>query len=383
MAAPPEALTPALERCVGDAERFLADDFGRRATLRPGDAGTFDDLLSLETVDTLLTTSGLRVPALRVVKNGAPIPAKRWTTSARIGGVPMRELVDPRRLMAEFDDGATIALQGLQRYWSPLRTFCRELEVELGHPCQANAYLTPAGAQGLALHHDGHDVFVLQIFGSKHWEVHDGDEVRQVDLRPGDCLYLPAGTRHAARAQEAASGHITVGVLATSWRSMVERVVAAALEDPGFEAGLPAGWHRDPDRFAEALADRLTIAIERLTKLDTPGVARREADEFLRSRHPLVAGTFAARTRAGTGVDESTRVRRRPGAVAELRPGADDLVLLIGDRELHMPSWVEPAVRTVVDGDVHAVVDVPSLDTESALVLVRRLVREGVLEVVT
>jgi uncharacterized RmlC-like cupin family protein len=374
----------ALQRCVGDVGRFLADDLGRRPALRTGEAGTFDDLLSLADVDMLLTTAGLRVPALRVVKNGTPIPAGRWTTSARIGGVAMREIVDPRRLLAEFDDGATVALQGLQRYWPPLRTFCRELEVELGHPCQANAYLTPAGAQGLALHHDSHDVFVLQIFGSKHWEVHDGDEVAQIDLRPGDCLYLPAGTPHAARAQEEASGHITVGVLSTTWGAMVERALAEALEDPGFETALPAGWHHDPDRFAAALADRLTIAIERLGKVDVPDLARRTADEFLRSRHPQVAGTFAARTRSGAGVDETTRVRCPPAAVAEARPGADDLALLIGDRELHMPAWVEPAVRTLTDGRTHAVTDVvPPLDLESALVLVRRFVREGVLEVVT
>jgi hypothetical protein len=165
---------------------------------------------------------------------------------------------------------------------------------------------------------------------------------------------------------------------------MVERALAEALEDPGFETALPAGWHHDPDRFAAALADRLTIAIERLGKVDVPDLARRTADEFLRSRHPQVAGTFAARTRSGAGVDETTRVRCPPAAVAEARPGADDLALLIGDRELHMPAWVEPAVRTLTDGRTHAVTDVvPPLDLESALVLVRRFVREGVLEVVT
>ena len=36
---------------------------------------------------------------------------------------------------------------------------------------QANAYLTPAGAAGLAPHHDTHDVFVLQVAGAKHWTV--------------------------------------------------------------------------------------------------------------------------------------------------------------------------------------------------------------------
>ena len=44
---------------------------------------------------------------------------------------------------------------------------------DLGHPVQANAYATPAGAQGFAVHHDTHDVFVLQVAGEKRWLVYE------------------------------------------------------------------------------------------------------------------------------------------------------------------------------------------------------------------
>ncbi len=62
-----------------------------------------------------------------------------------------------------------------------------------------NAYITPPGAQGLALHADPHDVFVLQAFGRKHWEVHaaPGEPEREpldADVGPGDCIYMPTGT---------------------------------------------------------------------------------------------------------------------------------------------------------------------------------------------
>ena len=62
--------------------------------------------------------------------------------------------------------------QGLHRYWPPLTRLVAELELELGHPCQANAYLTPPGSQGFAVHSDSHDVFVFQTAGAKQWEVH-------------------------------------------------------------------------------------------------------------------------------------------------------------------------------------------------------------------
>ena len=70
-------------------------------------------------------------------------------------------------MLAEFEDGATIVLQGLHLNWQPLAEFCRSLEAELGHPAQANAYFTPRSAQGLPVHHDTHDVFSLQVAGEK------------------------------------------------------------------------------------------------------------------------------------------------------------------------------------------------------------------------
>ncbi len=43
----------------------------------------------------------------------------------------------------------------------------------LGHPAQVNAYYTPRAAQGLPVHHDTHDVFVLQVAGEKRWLVYE------------------------------------------------------------------------------------------------------------------------------------------------------------------------------------------------------------------
>ncbi|MGH9117775.1 MAG: cupin domain-containing protein [Acidimicrobiales bacterium] len=372
----------ALERCVGEPESFLAEHFGRHALWRRQSADAFADLFGPADADHLVTSAGLRTPAMRLVRNGAGIPSSGWTRSARIGGVAMPGIVDPRAVLREFDGGATVVLQGLHRFWPPLRRFCRELEEALGHPCQVNAYLTPAGAQGLALHDDSHDVFVLQSFGTKGWEVHAADpEPWELVLEPGDMLYMPAGTPHAARAQAGVSGHLTIGVLSTSWRSYLDAAVRRALDDPVFAAPLPAGWHHDPDRFAAELRDHLDLLVDRMAKTDDVGTAIDQADGFLRTRHPVLIGGFASRLQLDRLSDE-TVVRVAPGAIAEIRRRETDLVLLIGDAELRMPGWVDPAVRLVVDGADHRVADLAVIDHQSRLVLVRRLVREGVLEIV-
>jgi lysine-specific demethylase/histidyl-hydroxylase NO66 len=385
---------PALARCVGEPGRFAAETWGRHTHLHheppDADAAGFADLLTLADVDRLITSSALRVPAFRLVKDGTPLPVETYTKSGRIGGVNLTGLADPPRVLRLLDEGATLVLQGAQRYHPPLARFCRELEVALGHPSQVNVYLTPPGARGLAVHHDSHDVFVLQAFGTKHWEIHATPheqagfrppQPRDVVLRPGDVLYLPKGTPHAARAQQALSGHLTVGVPATTWRAVLQRALSQALDEAPLDQPLPVGYHRDPVVFAEQLRHRITDLSAHMDKLEAHELATQFADEFLTTRAPLAGGGLVDRAKLASLHDESV-VRRRAGSLCELRDSGDRLRLLLGDRELRLPRWVGPALREVVAATAEfRVADLSALDPDSRLVLIRRLVREGLLEV--
>jgi bifunctional lysine-specific demethylase and histidyl-hydroxylase NO66 len=56
----------------------------------------------------------------------------------------------------------------------------------------------------------------------------------------------------------------------------------------------------------------------------------------------------------------------------------DDRVRLVArTKSLSLPLEAEEAVRRLVTGDVVAVGELPGLDAESAIVVVRRLLREG------
>jgi len=163
-----------LGRCVGNDAQFLAEHWGRAPLHLAGiDAGGFADLLSLDDVDQLIASSFLRLPAIRLVRDGTPLDPATYTRSARLGNKDLADVADPGRVYERFREGATIVLQGLHRSWPPLTRFCRELELELTHPVQVNAYITPPAAQGLAVHYDTHDVFVLQFGGTKQWSIHD------------------------------------------------------------------------------------------------------------------------------------------------------------------------------------------------------------------
>lgn len=378
----------ALRLLSGDAQTFLTKVWASRVHVHHTDAERLAGLLTFDDVDRLLTGTAIRTPAVRIARDGAVLPSSSFTRSATLAGQPLTGLVDPRKLFDLFDDGATVVLQGLHRYWEPLGALITELELELGHPCQANAYLTPPGSQGFAVHKDSHDVFVFQTHGSKVWEVYEAPadaeqagEPSTVVLEPGISMYLPTGTPHAARAQETASLHVTIGINQVTWKNLLERTVGEALARIGAEH-LPAGYLDEPGMLAGGLRSRIGELVETLEALDTTAVAQAEARRFLTGRTLWQRGGLADRL-AARDLTDTTDLRRRPGHPCVSFLDGDRLRVLLGDRELDMPAWLDAAMAAVRERTSLRPADLADLlDEQSRLVLCRRLVREGLLEVV-
>jgi hypothetical protein len=371
----------ALTRLSGDAQTFLEKVWARRIHIHHASASDFVGLLDIDDVDGLLTSSALRTPALRMVQDGSVLPSARFTRSATMGGVALTGLVDARKALALVDGGASLVLQGLHRYWPPLAELVRDLELTLGHPCQANAYLTPPGSRGFALHSDTHDVFVVQTCGVKDWEVHDAHGVNQIRMEPGVSLYLPTGTPHAARTRSEASLHVTIGINRTTWREVLGRYVRQLLADPAFDEPLPAGYHRDPDGLADVLAEYVSRLHGQLGHADLGALAASEIDRFATSRGPALRGGLVDRLGIA-GLRDASWVRRRAGSVCELRLDDDKLRVLLGDREMRVPGWLAEPLEAIREADRLRPSDLAEwLDEASRLVLIRRLIREGLLEV--
>jgi bifunctional lysine-specific demethylase and histidyl-hydroxylase NO66 len=390
----------ALERCVGDPRRFVEEHWGRAPLLHRGDPEAFAGLLDLGDVDHLVTETMLRMPGFRLVRDGEPLDPSTYTGTVRIGGRPLERTVRPDLVLSEFDRGATIILQALHRQSGPVSRLCRDLELALTHPVQANAYVTPPTSRGFAVHHDTHDVFVVQTHGRKAWRVYrplvelagpeqawsealgdPGPPVIEAELRPGDVLYIPRGFPHDAEARREISIHVTVGITATTWVDLWRRVMRRASEHRPFREALPPGWASDPARVEEELEVRRKELLDWLKAAVDEDVVRAMARSFWSSRRPELGGQLA-RLGQAEEVEAGTPVRVRPGSVfvVEVREGR--ATVLLGMRELRMPGFCEPALRFVAGRTEPFVpADLPGLDASSAVVLVRRLVREGALEV--
>lgn len=387
----------ALSRCAGDAEDFLTHHFGidpHRARHPDG----FDDLLSLDDVDEVLTGRGPRRPDVRLVRDGEVLDPSNWTRTARTGGVTVDDLVHAGKALDLFADGATVVLQALHRWWPPITEFCRDLELRLGHGVQANAYLTPPGAAGLTPHHDTHDVFVLQVHGDKEWVLreavvdspitsqrsdHDVAAEQPIlseeHLRPGDCLYLPRGIVHSARTQDGASLHITIGIRATTAHDLLRRLADAAADDPRFRRTLPVGFGTDDKIAGDAIGEVAAEFATWLGELDPAPLATDAVDRFVRNRSPLLGGHLRGLLELDQ-IGSDTTLVLRPGTSWRVSVTDDRLLVTAGDRRIDLPAAAETAVRLLLDRDAHRVDElVGLLDADSCVVLARRLVREGLL----
>jgi hypothetical protein len=396
----------ALRRCIAvDEHSFAGEHWGTTPLLSRADElpKPFTDLLDLDAADELLSRRGLRTPFLRIARDGEVLDSRQFTGPGGVGA----EIADQVRdddVARLFADGCTVVLQGLHRNHPPVVDFVRLLSGELGHPCQANAYITPTSSQGFSAHYDVHDVFVLHLHGRKHWTVHrpvHQDPLRSQPwndhraavarrakaeppmldtvLEPGDALYLPRGYLHAATALGEVSAHLTIGIHVVTRFALVQALLTLVADEPALRRSLPLGIDAaDPEQLAphlDTVRDVLTDAIRRRPAKD---VARTVRDQVWRGGRPepvrpLAHAQFIADLAAGD------QVRLRAGLKHRVHTGADQLVLELPDRTISFPISVAAALRLLLSGDTVTVGALPELDDESRLVLVRRLLMEGVL----
>ena len=351
----------------------------------------YAELLSVTDLDVVLGTHAASHRDIKLVRGDGDVDPREYANDAG--------RVRPLDVARHFDDGATVIFNHLHTRVPALARLCVALGRRFSSRVQTNVYLTPRDAQGFAPHWDTHDVFVLQISGTKRWSIYDtkvtlplrgqrfergtppGDVSEEFELGPGSAVYLPRGLMHSARSTEEASLHITLGLTAFTWvEFLVESVTAAALEEESLRRNLPRGFAREgfPAAERERLFGEKLAFVQ--SRFDPEVVWRRFTDEVLATDVPLFTDLFGQRLRPDRLTPRS-RVRRRAGLLTEAATEGETCLLRFCGREIRMPGGVWPALRFAMTTDDFAVQDLPdSLDPESKLTLVARLVREGVLQ---
>ena len=195
--------------------------------------------------------------------------------------------VDPARLMAELcarRSGVSKGKGGSMHATDVACGFLGTLAVVAGGAPMCNAYCSWNEHKGFVAHYDVDDVWALHFEGRKTWRVYEGrfeqpmeipgfrcesltpeqreqakgKVLMEVDMTPGDVLYIPKGQYHDALASSEATLHLSFSVTQVTGHDFMRQLLQDLPEEPLFRQDLP---HFDDIAAIEAhlgrLADRL------------------------------------------------------------------------------------------------------------------------------
>ncbi len=373
---------------VPDSRDFVAERLGRSWLHAPTDRpGRFADLLSLAHLDEVLGTFGLKHPSIRLVQAEQDVPTSEYVW--RDG------LVDPAQVARLFAGGATVIFGGLHDRHEGMRRLCSAVTRQVCARSQTNIYLTPPDAQGFKPHWDTHDVYVLQIEGSKRWRIYSGGPERPLEdqkfdpkndqpgdveaeftLSAGEALYIPRGIMHAAVTTDETSLHVTLGLMAYTWSHLlVDCLSEIAGRSAAWRANVPFGFAHMPE---EALADQLASMVERLrSDMDVGTVAAERQRAFEATFRPRVTDGLRQALRAPS-LGTSDVIRWRPGAGGRIERRNGRVALVGVPREVELPAAAAPTLEILLRGEPVRAGDLgDGLDWASRRVVLTTLIREG------
>ncbi|SDR04427.1 JmjC domain-containing protein [Thermostaphylospora chromogena] len=390
-----------LDRITGGAEAFLKEHWTRSPVLfRPMDGlpglPCFDDVVRL------LRSGVARPPYVRLEgPEGAPIPPSLYTETRKAGRTVVRDFVHAGRFAEHIMRGATAVVHEFQLFSEPVRELCDALGEELGETFTSAVFITPPDERGLALHHDNMDVFALQLEGRKHWIVHEktgptpdrgrivppsaaGPVALEVTLRPGDCLYVPAGAPHVATSVDGMlSAHLSVGGKPVTWRELLLDSVRRVLARPDFD-GAPNRAGTSEDRLAAAFAAKSALLRDLLARDAEEGTfGTRYAASLTAGPHPPTGGgdpfaqTLTALSLLNGDDWDGLRVRLRDGAsVTGTGPG-ERVAVLAGGRRVETPERWREALARLSTGPLPLREAAAAWGADEVRALISTLIRHG------
>jgi len=137
---------------------------------------------------------------------------------------------DPAALAATMKQGAAVIVNDAHVYDDQIRRLAIAIEDFASARAFCNLYLTSAKERLCEAHVDAHDLFVVHVEGKKTWRFHQfhqpeipqninpaqhpefeaGPVVTEVELSPGDLLYVPWGLAHSVVTHSSAM-HLSFG----------------------------------------------------------------------------------------------------------------------------------------------------------------------------
>jgi ribosomal protein L16 Arg81 hydroxylase len=393
--------TPSLENLISPVttREFMADYWGKSTlVVHRHDREFYRGLFCLTDLDACLLTAANR-PA-NILHIIATHGSNRDTTLTPVTALSKDRLYDA------YLSGDTIRLIGLEKIWPPLGLLAAGVQEAVDMNIGVNLFLTPPRSQAFPCHFDALDSLIIQLAGSKQWYIWEQTYERPLDsprsqllmskimatdeaeltlrekplLEAGDVLYLPRGFYHKAVAVDELSLHLTISFHPLTWVDFFNRALdLAALEDLEIRQDLPPGFIRDRAT-QQSMAATFARLLGRLgEKLSFDATLRSVVEEQVGARLFPPDGHFAALARLKE-VGPDSEVERRRGPVCLVESSGGTVAVRFGPKRVQGPVEISPALEFIRDHVRFRVCDLPnSITLDSKLMLVRRLIRDGLL----
>ncbi|HQU46636.1 MAG TPA: cupin domain-containing protein, partial [Pirellulales bacterium] len=376
-----------------DTDCFFRDRWEKEPlVVRRGDQAYYRGLFSRQDLDAMIYFSRPHFADLSALEPVAPRPATYLRGGLDDRPTPsFHEQPGLAELRQLYEQGKSVVIMAMQHRWPAVAELCRQLEAVFHCPVHANLYLTPPGSQGFAAHFDTHEVFVLQLDGTKQWRLFGAAEelplasdsvplsrrptkpTQEVTLIAGDLLYLPRGHIHEASTSEVASLHLTVGVNVYRWADLLRHaLLCLSRQDVEFRRSIPGGALPDDrnefQRQFRALVERLA------SEATADGLFEQAsdslADQFFRQLKMLPGGQLDGRGE-GDEIGLDTVVERDVLAICRVVENGQGVAIEFPGNRVGGPSRIASALKFMAGATQFAVRELPDdLGGEGKLVLV-------------
>jgi len=354
-------------------ENFLAHYWRQQSGIFRGSSRQLAGILSIAQFDELLQFCPMKPEQLGLIKNGEVEPGHQLRTAD--GGL------DRGRLEQLYSAGETVVFQAFERCWGPLLSICRALEQILGSRVSSRVMLSSQASRPID-YRPAADLFVLQTHGAGHLQVHPPGEAAaslQSTLQPGEVIYIPEGWTYRSAPVAPTCLQVVFACEAFRWVDLLGCAVRdVARRDERFRRALPLGWAARAEG-AAALAEQFAALVEVLVEqVQLKESAAMLVQEFVEGLAPLPDDRFSQLERLAS-LDAEAQIARRPGALCSVRWESEAVTISYPGGRFGGPLSIGPALEYIARQEKFTVSALPGLDLQSQLVLVRTLVRRGLL----
>ena len=356
-------------------EEFFGTIWEQRAVHIPGAAEKFAHVFSWEELNRLLDMSKLWSDrSMSLVIDGQSVDLAEYGRVGQTRDGNQAIMPDPEQIKLLLRRGATMVLDLIETLSPRVATISAALQTATGGVAVCNVYCSWRAHQGLTAHCDSTDVFAMHIEGSKIWRVYEGRAdnatdiagynfgsftpehhasakgklLEEIEMKPGDVLYLPKGQYHEALATSDASLHLSFGIGQPTGIDVISRLLRSLPEESLFRKSLP---HFDrPQAHREHLlwiADRIHEILSQASLSDQIRDWQRDRAMNERCGHfnlPSREHTTRFRVRSlGVRVDSAggVSVLRVPGGELALESGEEGAASWILERDYVEASEIE------------------------------------------